>query len=174
MLKLQKRVWSLVLPLAAIGVIASCDDDPNGPSDIVYTATLSGANERPTPNSSTAVGTWTGTLNPTTNVMTYTLSFSGLSANSTGAHIHAQSDATANAPIVLNFANFAGATTAFTPGTTSGTAAGAVDLTSATTTGLFITGDSLRKAIDAGMAYVNVHSTGQFAGGEIRGQIHRQ
>jgi hypothetical protein len=105
--------------------------------------------------------------------MTYTLSYSGLSANSTLAHIHAQGDATTTAGVVLNFQNFAGATTFFTPGSTSGSAAGTVNLSGGTVTGLSITGDSLKKAMDAGMAYVNVHTTAN-PGGEIRGQIHKQ
>jgi hypothetical protein len=106
--------------------------------------------------------------------MTYTLTFSGLSANSSGAHIHSQADASGTANVVLNFQSFAGGTTLFTPGTTSGGASGTVNMSGGTVTGLSITGDSLRKAMDAGMAYVNVHSTGPFAGGEIRGQIVRQ
>lgn len=173
---MRKRVITfMMLPAVLAAAIVSCDDDdPTGPSNIVYTATLSGANERPTPNSSTATGTWTGTLNPTTNVMTYTLTYSGLSGNTSGGHIHAQADANTSVGVVLNFATFAGATTAFTNGNTAGTAAGAVNMAGGTATGLTITGDSLRKAMDAGMAYVNVHSTPNFTGGEIRGQIHRQ
>ena len=171
---MQKRVRVMAVPLLAVGMLAGCDNDKTTrPSNIVYTATLSGANERPNATTSTATGSWTGTLDPNTNVMTYTLTFSGLSAASTGGHIHAQADATTNASVVLNFANFSGATTALTTGTTSGTAAGAVNMSGGTTNGLTITGDSLRKAMDAGMAYVNVHSTAN-TGGEIRGQIRRQ
>jgi hypothetical protein len=76
--------------------------------------------------------------------------------------------------IILNFATFAGATTAFANGSTSGTAAGAVNLSGGTVTGLSVTGDSLKKLMDLGLAYVNVHSTGPFGAGEIRGQIVKQ
>ena len=58
---------------------------------------------------------------------------------------------------------------------TSGTASGTVNMAGpAIPNGFTISGDSLRKAMDAGMAYVNVHSTPNFGGGEIRGQIVKQ
>ena len=168
---MQKRALTLATALLGLGMLAACGSDKTtAPSTVTYKATLSGANERPTPNNSTATGTWTGTLNTQTNVLTYTLTYTGLSANSTASHIHAQSDATTTANVVLNFQNFAGATTVFTPGTTSGTAAGTINLSGGTVTGFSITGDSLKKAMDAGMAYVNVHTTTN-PSGEIRGQI---
>lgn len=171
---MQKHPLTLATALLGVGLITACGSDSTEPNNTVtYKATLSGANERPTPNNSTATGTWIGTLNTQTNVLTYTLSYTGLSTNSIAAHIHAQSDATTTANVVLNFQSFAGATTAFTPGTTSGSAAGAVNLSGGTVGGFTITGDSLKKAMDAGMAYVNVHTTAN-TGGEIRGQIVKQ
>lgn len=167
----------LMVPAVLAATIVSCNDDnnPTGPSNITYTATLNNANELPNaqgnkPNTG-ATGTWTGVLNPTTNVLTWTLSFQGLSANSTGAHIHAQAPTTGAAGVVLNFATYAGGN--FATGTTSGNFGGTVNMTSAVVTGLSITGDSLRKAMDAGQAYVNVHST-NWTGGEIRGQVVKQ
>jgi Cu/Zn superoxide dismutase len=172
---MQKRALTLATALLGLGMLAACGSDKTtAPSTVTYKATLSGANERPTPNNSTATGTWTGTLNTQTNVLTYTLTYTGLTPNSSGAHIHAQADASGSANVVLNFATFAGATTPFTTGNTSGTAAGTVNMSGGTVQGLTITGDSLLKAMNAGMAYVNVHSTPSFGGGEIRGQIVKQ
>ena len=174
---MQQRAWMLVVAVVGVGIVAACKDKEvtGPPPNITYTATLSSANELPNasgakPNTA-ATGTWTGVLNPATNVMTWTLTFSGLSANSTGAHIHAQAATTANANVVLNFATFAGGN--FVTGATSGTYTGTVNMSSAVVTGLTISGDSLRKAMDAGMSYVNVHST-NWTGGEIRGQVVKQ
>ena len=173
---MDKRALAPAIALLAAGILTACGSSkstqPN--NTITFVATLTGANERPNPTNSTATGTWTGTLNTQTNVMTYTLTYSGLSGTSSGAHIHAQSDANGTANVVLNFATFAGATTPFTSGNSSGSAAGTVNLSGGAVTGLTITGDSLLKAINAGMAYVNVHSSPNFGGGEIRGQITRQ
>ena len=173
---MQQRAWMLVAAVVGIAIVAACNDkEVTGPSNITYTATLNSNNELPTSTGAKpatgATGTWTGVLNPSTNVMTWTLAFTGLSANSPGGHIHAQASTTQNASVVLNFATFPGGN--FATGTTSGTFTGTVNMTSAVGTGLTITGDSLRKAMDAGMAYVNVHST-NWTGGEIRGQIVKQ
>jgi hypothetical protein len=46
-------------------------------------------------------------------------------------------------------------------------------LTTANSITTTVNGDSLRKLMDAGLTYVNVHSQ-QFPGGEIRGQIAKQ
>jgi hypothetical protein len=171
---MQKHALTLAMALLGAGILTACGGSKTTtPSPITYKATLTGDAERPTPITTTATGSWTGVLDPQTNTMTYTLTYSGLSTNSSLSHIHAQGDANTTAGVVLNFANFAGATTLFTPGSTSGSAAGVVNMSGGTVTGLSITGDSLRKAMDAGMAYVNVHSQSH-GGGEIRGQIVRQ
>ena len=172
---MNKRALAPAIALLAAGILTACGSSKSTqPNTITFVANLSGANERPNPTSSTATGTWTGTLNTQTNVMTYTLTYTGLSGTSSGAHIHAQADANTTAGVVLNFATFAGATTPFTSGNTSGTAAGTVNMSGGTVTGLSVTGDSLLKAMNAGMAYVNVHSSPTFGAGEIRGQIVRQ
>jgi hypothetical protein len=173
---MQKHALTLATALLGVGLITACGSDKTtAPAKITYVANLSGANERPNSNTSTATGTWTGVLDPSTNILTYTLTYSGLTPSSSGAHIHAQADASGTANVVLNFATFPGATTAFTTGNTSGTASGTVNMAGPATPPSFtISGDSLRKAMDAGMAYVNVHSTPTFGGGEIRGQIHKQ
>jgi CHRD domain len=172
---MQKHALMLATALLGVGALTACGGSKStAPSKITYTATLTGAGERPTPITTTATGTWTGVLDPQTNTMTYTLTYTGLSANSTGAHIHAQADANTSASVVLNFQSFTGATTPFTSGSTSGTATGTVNMAGPAIPPSFtISGDSLRKAMDAGMAYVNVHSSAH-QGGEIRGQIVRQ
>ena len=173
---MQKHALTLTTALLGVGMLTACGSSKTtAPAKITYVANLSGANERPNSNTSTATGTWTGVFDPSTNVMTYSLTYSGLTGTGSGAHIHAQADANTTASVVLNFATFTGATTAFTNGSASGTAAGSVNMAGPANPPSFtISGDSLRKAMDAGMAYVNVHSSPSFGGGEIRGQIHRQ
>ena len=170
---MQKHALTLATALLGVGVLTACGSDTTQPKTVTYIATLSGANERPNANTSTATGEWKGVLNTQTNVMTYTLTYSGLSANSTLAHIHAPGDATVAVGVVLNFANYANSTTFFTPGSTSGSAAGTINFSGGTVQGLTITGDSLKKDMDLGLAYVNVHTSAN-QGGEIRGQIHKQ
>ncbi|HZI43238.1 MAG TPA: CHRD domain-containing protein [Gemmatimonadaceae bacterium] len=176
---MQKHVLKLAMAIS-LGVAIACGSDKaTGPQNITYIANLKASNEVLQNGSSAGVnspatGTWTGTLNPTTNVLTWTMTFSGLTANSSASHIHAQAPTTTTASVVLNFATFAGST--ITLGGTSGTASGSINLATqaATPQSLTISGDSLLKAMNAGQAYVNVHSTGQYAAGEIRGQIVKQ
>jgi hypothetical protein len=163
------RVRALMFAVAAAGLIA-CEEDTTEPGPTVtYTATLSGANERPNPITTSATGTWTGVLNLTTKVMTYTLTWSGLTSNSNNAHIHAQTPATGNgtAGVIVDF-NAGGRS--LTHGA-SGTATGTINFNDNFTP--TVSGDSLLKAMDAGRAYVNVHSVTN-PGGEILGIITKQ
>jgi len=175
---MQKHALTLATALC-VGITAACGSDkPTAPSNITYTASLAASKEVLANGSSagvnsTATGSWTGTLNPTTNVLTWTMTFSGLTTNSVASHIHAQAPTTTTASVVLNFATFAGSTISL--GGTSGTASGSINLSTqaATPPSLTISGDSLLKAMNAGQAYVNVH-TSQYGAGEIRGQIVKQ
>jgi hypothetical protein len=175
---MRKRALTLGTALCAGITIACGSDKPTAPTNIVYKANLAASNEVTSTGASagvvsTATGTWTGSLNPTTNVLSWTMTFSGLTTNSTASHIHAQAPTSTTASVVLNFATFTGSTISL--GGTSGTASGSINLSSqvATPPSLTISGDSLLKAINAGQAYVNVHTT-QYGAGEIRGQIVKQ
>jgi hypothetical protein len=174
---MQKHALTLMTALC-VGLALACGSDKStGPANITYVANLAASNEVLANGSSAGVvssgtGTWTGVLNPSTNVLTWTMTFSGLTSNSTLSHIHAQAPTSSTASVVLNFATFPGSTISL--GGTSGTASGSINLSTAVAgTGLTISGDSLLKAINAGQAYVNVH-TANFGAGEIRGQIVKQ
>jgi hypothetical protein len=161
---------------AAVTVVVACGDDsdstePNLLPSITYRATLSGANERPTPVNSQGTGTFVGVYDPNTGFMTYTVTYSGLGTNSTLAHIHCCGSTDQAVSALVNFASFGNVF--FTPGSTSGSFNGVILLTPAFSANATINGDSLRKAMDAGLTYVNIHTT-QFGGGEIRGQIVKQ
>ena len=137
---------------------------------VTFKATMISANEVP-PNSSTGTGTFTATLDTTTNLFTYDVTFSGLTSNVTLGHIHGPAAAGVNANPTINFATLPGGT--FTLGATSGTAHGSVTLVAATAITSTINGDSLKKLLFAGSTYANIHTTNN-GGGEIRGQIAKQ
>lgn len=139
--------------------------NPNGeirgqvlhPGEVLYTAIMTGAKERPTPNSSTATGAIGFVLNASGNQLTYNGSFSGLTGNVTlgGAHVH------------IGGANQSGAIVyplSFTPpsGSPSGTFGGQQNVTAADVNN-----------INNNNWYAQVHSAG-FPAGEIRDQLTKQ
>jgi hypothetical protein len=167
-----------LLTLAAAAVVAAaCGGDSTAPaSKIVNLATtLSPANEVSVTGSPTSSGTFTATLDTSTNIFTWSGTFTGLTSNATLGHIHGPftpGGTATSAGVILNFdplvtpgATFVGLKTA-----TSGTISGSVLLTSATQFTTTINGDSLRKLLLAGQTYANIHTSTNPAG-EIRGQI---
>jgi hypothetical protein len=161
---------------AAVTMVVACGDDndstePNQLATVTYKATLSGANERPTPVTTQATGEFIGTYNPNTGLMSYTVTYQNLGSNSTLAHIHCCGSTDQAVGALVNFQTFGNVL--FAPGVRGGTFNGVILLTPAFAASTTINGDSLRKAMDAGLTYVNIHST-QFGGGEIRGQIVKQ
>jgi hypothetical protein len=156
-----------------LGVIAcSEDDEPTGPvnNKVNLTATLTGGAEVPAVTT-TATGTFTATLDTVTNAFIYTTTYSGLGSNVTLGHIHGPAATGVNASPIVNFATVAGGT--FTIGATSGTATGSLTLNSSNMITTTVSGDSLKKLLLNGNAYVNIH-TATNAGGEIRGQVLKQ
>jgi hypothetical protein len=155
----------------------SCDDDdePTGPDLVIenFRATLNGANERPTPNASTATGTAEITrVGPT---LLFRVDVAGLS-NPSAAHIHAPADTTLNAAVRVNLCGATGVPACPTGTPFTGTLAtgSAVQVSG-------ISFDSLMVLLRNGNAYVNVHTNdntgeantgpGDLAAGEIRGQV---
>jgi hypothetical protein len=171
---MRKHTSTLATALLGLGFAVACGSSKStAPNNITYTATLAGANERPNAVTSNGTGTFTGTLNPTANTFSWTLTFSGLTSNATLAHIHGPADVNTATGVIVNFAAPTGGTGTLTTGATSGTATGSISLAGAVNSSGSISGDSLRKLLDAGLTYANVHTV-NFGAGEIRGQIHRQ
>ena len=112
---------------------------------------LSGSQEVPS-NSSAGTATLVGTYNDSTNVLKYTVTFSGLSANTTAAHFHAPAPPGVSAGIVF-------AATGFPTGVTSGNYTDSIVLSAGQE-------DTLKR----GLWYFNIHTTA-FPAGEIRAQI---
>jgi hypothetical protein len=123
-----------------------------------YTAQMTGAQETPANN---AKGTGTANFTIDGTKLHYTVAVRGLSGAPTAAHIHVGAAGMAGPP-VYSFAIKAGS------GMSGTISEGTVDLTKDASAG--VSGDSLKKLLNNGNAYVNVH-TKNFPNGEIRGQV---
>jgi CHRD domain len=115
-----------------------------------FAATLNAASEVP-PNQSPATGSATVTLDPATNTITWSGTFSGLTGPATAAHIHGPAPAGKNAGVVLWISTKGSAFDSPFKGTAQLTPEQAADLT-------------------AGNYYVNIHTAAN-PGGEVRGQL---
>lgn len=165
------RTRMMFMALAAMSVtIAACEDDDD--DDITFSATLNGAGERPAAVTTSGTGTFTGSLDEETNILTYTVSWSGLGSASNNAHIHGPITvgSTAAAGVLVDF-NVPGAGRTVTHGT-SGSATGSINFNTIVPTAT-VSADSLKKLFNNGAIYVNVHSV-NFPSGEIAGIVTRQ
>jgi hypothetical protein len=172
----MKGLWISIAVAALLAAFAACDDDdddggPAGPATR-FTATLSGAEEVP-PVPTTATGT--ATFEVVGDEIAYTVNVTNLQ-NAVVAHIHIAPEGE-NGPIRLNLCG----TGAPEPPCVSGTGVLATGSNGTTVGSPPITFDELVAAMEAGGAYVNVHTDdgqgapntgpGDMATGEIRGQI---
>jgi hypothetical protein len=185
------RVWAIRL-LALVGSLgfvlsfASADagsavaDQTSSNEAMPIAANLTGFNEVP-PILTNGKATFRATLSATS--LTYTLTFSGLTSTSTQAHLHFAERGVNGGVFVFLCSNVgtpAGITTPACPangGTVTGTLTAADVIAigpTATSAGQNVTaGDfaGLRRIIQSGDAYANVHSQ-NFKAGEVRGQVH--
>jgi hypothetical protein len=150
--------------LVALASLAACGDDTKtAPPPPTYTATLNGANERPSPVTTTGTGSATVVQSGTT--FTYTVNYANMTGAPILSHIHGPADATKAVGVIVNFD--IGAPTSGT-GSFSGTFTGADIVAPSGQTPISV--DSLIKLMTTGNAYVNVHPNAN-KGGEIRGQL---
>ena len=94
----KTMLLSLTALLSAGLLFTSCLNDENPytvglgttPATVTsFTATLNGASEKPTSTTSAATGNFTGSLNETTRVLSYTVSYTGtFSSSLTMGHLH--------------------------------------------------------------------------------------
>lgn len=120
-----------------------------------FTATLSGAAERPNPTPSTATGVGSIVLNDPNTLATVSLSWSGLMSPPLAAHVHGPAGPNGTAPPV--------------PGFDLSSLVAGQGTTGSLQTVLPITPSQVADLI-AGLWYFNIH-TEHFIGGEIRGQL---
>jgi hypothetical protein len=160
----MRRSGMMFLALVGGLTFVACDDDDDddGASN-QYSASLTGAAERPTPVTTSATGSFTLTDNGSS--MTYLLTVNNLPQGVTtgGAHIHIapppRPAADTSGGIIVNLNP--------TQNVTSGTLA-----QGSFTAGNTISLDSVRTLLNNGRAYVNVHTPAN-PGGHIRGNITR-
>ncbi len=133
--------------LASVVVISACSMMPMTTKAGDASATLSAASEVP-PTQSGATGTLQAHVNKDTNLLSWTVSYSGLTGPATGGHFHGPAMAGSNAGVVVPFS---GSLASPINGTATLTAAQMADLM-------------------AGKWYVNLHTAAN-PGGEIRGQV---
>jgi len=141
---------------------------------LVFTATLSGGAESP-PNGSPGTGIARVTIDPIAHTMRVEVTFAGLVAPNTAAHIHA--------PLAVPFTGTAGVATTtptFTgfPAGTAGSYDHTFDMTLASSYNpAFVTAQGglanaeavlFAAIMSPGSSYLNIHSS-TFGGGEIRG-----
>jgi hypothetical protein len=153
-MKRTTYLFSSLLSISALMVFSACnkDDDPVVVQDDIYTisATMSAANEVPV-NTSTATGTTTGNYNATKNLLTYNVTWTGLTGTATVGHFHSPALPGANAsPLVFFLLQNNG---------TAGSASGSATLS-----------DTQEADLLAGKFYANIHTAAN-TGGEIRGQV---
>ncbi|MCB2379499.1 CHRD domain-containing protein [Hymenobacter sp. BT635] len=142
----------MYLALGAVSLFTACskNDDEATPAPVTTTelvATVNSAQQVPT-NNSTATGTFAGTYNSSTDQMTYTLTYQGITP--TAMHIHIGGPGTGEGQVAIPL------TRAASPMT--GTVA--------------VTKDQAAKLLANGM-YVNIHSSA-YGLGEIRGDIRKK
>jgi hypothetical protein len=139
-----------------------------------YSGILSGANEVPAVNSP-GTGTATVTYDDVLNTLRVQAVFSGLTGNTTAAHLHGPAAPGTNAGVMTTTPSFVG----FPQGVTSGSMDQTYDLTLASTYRAgFITGQGslanartvLLNSLANGQVYFNIHTT-TFGGGELRANL---
>ncbi len=146
------KTTSLLLAVLLAGslTLSSCNDHATFPQNaqISLTATLSGAAERPTPVVSPGTGTFTGVLDRASRVLSYTVTYSGLTPVAGHLHRITPNSAVGNGPVEVPFASLGSPIT----GVVTLASVGRVD------------------SLINGFYYVNLHTTAN-PGGEIRGNI---
>lgn len=154
-----------ILMLCAVTVVNA--------APLVFTASLSGANENPA-NASTGTGSATVTWDSIAHTLGVNIQFADLLSPTTASHIHCCTTPPNNTIVATQLPRFIG----FPTGVTSGLYNNVFDLTDpASFNPAFITANggsvtsaeaALGAGLSAGLAYLNIH-TDRFPGGEIRG-----
>jgi len=163
----MKRMASALTFVAAMFMVASASD-----AAVRYIIALNGQNENPS-NQSPATGSGLVDIDTSAHTLHVSVSFSGLTSNTTMAHIHCCILPPGNTSVATPVPAFPG----FPLGVTSGTYEHTLDLTQASSWNApFLAANggtpagaeaALAAGAAAGQAYFNIHTT-NFPPGEIR------
>lgn len=142
----------LLLALAGLAFTSACKkDDNNTPATLQLAGTMAATTEVPAVKvASTGTGSVAGTYDPTSMVLTYTVTYAGLTGNPSAGHFHF-GDAKHAGNVFISFPTL--------PAATSGTVSGTATLTA-------MQADSFK----LGHVYSNIH-TASNAGGEVRANV---
>jgi hypothetical protein len=142
-----------LLAVSAACILTSCDkDDDDMDNDKTYTISGNASGSQETPAVATsATGTLTGSYNSRTNMLTYSISWSGLSGNVSVAHFHG--------PALVGVAANPIHDISISTNGVNGTASGSITLA-----------DSTESHLLNGKLYYNLHTVLN-PNGEIRGQV---
>lgn len=155
---------------ATAALIAALFATPAHAATEVFSATLLGDNEVPPINST---GSATFRMENADGIITFSLTFSGLSSNLVVSHLHFAPTKVAGGVMIFLCG---GGGQPNCPAATSGTITGTI--VAANVTGPAAQGinagdlEAALEAVEDGAAYANIHTV-KFAGGEIRGQLRR-
>lgn len=140
----------LAMVAGALILVACNKDNDDVDNDYTISGNASGSQEVPS-FATTATGSLNGTYNAETNLLTYSITWTGVSGNLTMAHFHGPALVGVNAGVIhdINIVNNG----------TSGTAAGTITIH-----------DTTEAHLLAGKIYYNLH-TALKPSGEIRGQV---
>ena len=167
-MKLIKLTVFASLLFSSIIMFTSCETDAELKKTTDFSKTgiiMSSAQETPA-NASTALGTMDVFYTRETRILTYSVSWTGLTGPVTNMHIHGLGSPGYNAPVLQNII-VAGGLGIFAPGAAYGVT-GKVAAT-LLVDGVFIKEQDLLN----GNFYMNIHTAAN-PGGEIRGQIKFQ
>lgn len=156
----KNALWSVVALFAMSLSFSSCGTKEKSATDnettitdasanTRFTATLNGASEKPTSTTSTATGEFVGELDPATKVLSYTVTYQGLTP--VAGHIHRITSDDGTGPPDIMLTDLASPIT----GTTPALPQNKID------------------SMAAGHYYVNLH-TKAYPAGEIRGDVSKQ
>lgn len=146
MRKAKYRVGVTMLGAAMLGGLLIVTAAPSRAEVVKLQADLNGSNEVP-PNNSSGSGKAEAAFDTQTKVLTYTVTYAGLTGPAMGAHFHGPGEAGKNAGIALPFK------------TVQSPIQGSATLTDAQAADLL-----------AGKWYANIHTAAN-PGGELRGQM---